>query len=761
PIRTSVPDGNGGKSYRIWGDIFEWAQSWDSTGNDVWADVGINGILRRLAQAPPPARSVIYTAITDPLLPAVVAYWPGEDPTGATALTTALTSGSLMTWTGTPALASYSGFQASDPLPVLTTAVLSGGVATYADPTATQVRFLASVPIDGLSDGKVLCAIDQLDYSPGSPQFWELYYTTTGNTLVLRQHDADGNLLGIELTHTLDVRGRQLYVSVEMQEAGASITRALRLVDVANSRVFSVTDTAGASALARVTRVRFGPTSRSAVGPTGTQYLPGVAVGHITVENAITATDALGVRLNPIGESAGRRIQRLCGEVGIPFEWVGDLDDTVAMGAQGRSNPLSLMQEAVLADGGMLFESRTALGLGYRTRESLYNQDPAVILEYAGYNLAQIPTPVEDDQRIQTKVTVTVGGVSQTYEELAGALSTALPPDGVGVYGGGADVALNLATSDTATLLDQAAWRVHLGTVDEARYPKISVNLAHQSFVDNPALKRAVLALRQGDRIQIVHPPSWLPPDTIDQLILGSDPETITHFEHRLTFNCAPAHPYTVGYLDGADTRLDTDGSQLLSAVSSSATSLSVVPSLGESGLWTTDPAEVPWDIRVGGEVMRVTAVGGFLSDTFDRTVASGWGTASSGQAWSNGGGTAADYAVGSGVGSHTLATVDLSRRNFITAPFSDFDYYADITRQSVRRDDRPVRRQRQPGDGPPGVHHRQRAGPGPAPPPRRDRDVPRYVHAARRVRARRLLPDPVPGAGRRAAGESLAGHGH
>jgi hypothetical protein len=582
PCRISVPDGLGGKSYRQQAEISKWPKQWDPTGTDVWVDVSADGILQRLAQAPPPERSVIYTAVTDPLAASVVAYWPCEDVAGSTQLASALTSGSPMTWSGTPTLASYDGFTASDPLPDLTTAVLAGGIARYDDPTATQVRFLASIPQGGLSDGKVLCSIDQFDYSAGSPQFWELFYTTTGNTLWLRQCDSDGNLLGIELAHTLDVRGRLLYISIELQESGASVNRALRLTDVPTGTVYSVTDTAAATALSRVTGVQFGPASRSAVGPFGTQYLPGVAIGHVTVETTITATNALGVRLNPIGETAGRRIQRLCAEEGIPLDWVGDLDDTAAMGAQGKQNPLNLIQEAVLADGGVLYENRAVLGLGYRTRASLYNQDAALVLDYTAYNLSEIPAPVEDDRYLANRVVVSVGGVTATYEETDGPLSTAPPPAGVGVYGANSEspLTLNLATSDTGTLRDQAAWRVHLGTVDEDRFPQIAVNLAHASFVNNPAMKRAVLALRLGDRIQVTNPPMWVGPDTIDQLLLGIS-EEITHFEHRLTFTCAPASPYTVGVLDESDGRLDTAGSRLAAAATSSATSLSVATTTG------------------------------------------------------------------------------------------------------------------------------------------------------------------------------------
>ncbi|MBD9723439.1 hypothetical protein PV755_45450 [Streptomyces caniscabiei] len=681
----SVPDGLGGKSYRLRGEVSDWSQGWEKSGNDVWTDVKVSGILQRLAQGPAADHSVIYQAITDPVAPSVVAYWPCEDPTGSTSLASALASGSRMTWTGTLNLAAYDGFKSSDPLPDLTTATLTGGIARYSDPTAHQIRFLAHIPLEGLSDGKVLCAIDQEQY--GGATFWELYYTTTGNTLILRQHDSDGALLGIELTHTVDVRGRHMYISVELVESSTSVTRAIRVTDITSGTVYSATDTAASTQLTRLTRLQFGPASRSAVGPVGTQYLPGVSIGHVTAENAVSATTALGVRLNPIGETAGRRIQRLCAEEGIPFQWIGDLDDTVEMGAQDRQNPLSLMQECVKADGGMLYETLDVLGLGYRTRDSLERQDPALVLSYSGHHLFEVPVPVGDDRYLANKVTVTANGVSATYEETEGRLSTAYPPAGVGPYGpnsDGAGLSLNLAATDVQTLRDHAAWRVRFGTVDEDRFPRISVNLAHPSFVNDPALKQAVLALRQGDRVQIENPPAWLPPDTIDQIILGFE-ESITHFQHEITLVCAPAAPYnSTGLLDNEDARIDTDGSELVAAVTDSATTVYVAPSAGESCLWTTDTTDMPFDVRAGGEVMSVTACTGVLEDAFSRTSSNSWGSADTGQAWTAAGGVAADYSVGSGYGVHVLSTVDATRRTSIAAVHPDCDFYGSITTSAL-----------------------------------------------------------------------------
>lgn len=69
-----------------------------------------------------------------------------------------------------------------------------------------------------------------------------------------------------------------------------------------------------------------------------------------------------------------------------------------------------------------------------------------------------------------------------------------------------------------------------------------------------------------------------------------------------------------------------------------------------------------------------------WLYDQFGRTAASGWAQADSGQAWTTSGGAAADYAVGTGYGSHTLATANVSRRTITALTYPDFDYYVDVT---------------------------------------------------------------------------------
>jgi len=679
-IRVSVPDGNGGKTYRIWGEVSEWVTNADRSGEHVWVDVTVNGFLQKLAQGPAPERSVIYRAVTTPLLTGLVGYWPCEDAEGAKSLASALVNGSPMTWTGNPILAAYSGFEASDPLPTLTGASLTGGIAKYDTSTVTQyqMRYLLAVPADGFTDQDVISRI-AVEAGAYNLRYLDVHYNDPPGgvgsfggrgTLTVQAYDGDESPLATSGTPSisLDTRGRQLRVSVEVSNNGSALSMTLRVLDVDSGITDSTTIGLVSTQVTRVTSVGMAPDTLA-----GSAGVIAAAVGHVTVQTTISDITDLGDAIHPTGEAAGRRIQRLCGEEGIAFDWVGDLDDTVALGAQGRQNVLTLAQEACLADGGLLFESRSGFGLGYRTRASLSNQDAALVLSVSAYNLDGVPVPVDDDRQTQNVLTVTVGAVSATYEETEGPLGTAA----IGKYGESNGLTLNLAATDPAVVRDHAAWRVHLGTVDEDRFPSISVNLAHPSIT--PEMRRAVLALRLGDRVQISDPEPWQSYDAIDQLVLGIE-ESLTRFEHKLTFICAPASPYTVGVLDTDAARLDTDGSSLLSSVTSSDTALAVGPSTEDFTRWTTDSGDFPLDVRVGGEVMRVTAIGNHVTDTFTRVTANGWGTSDSGQAWTNVNAANSDFSTSGTVAAHSVGSVNSSRYSVLASlSLADVDIQADM----------------------------------------------------------------------------------
>jgi hypothetical protein len=79
------------------------------------------------------------------------------------------------------------------------------------------------------------------------------------------------------------------------------------------------------------------------------------------------------------------------------------------------------------------------------------------------------------------------------------------------------------------------------------------------------------------------------------------------------------------------------------------------------------------WGLRLFGP-----GGGAAVSDSFTRTVASGWGTADTGQAWAFTGGAAADYAVNGSVGQHAMNSANVLRYTYASAPSADVDVQTD-----------------------------------------------------------------------------------
>lgn len=306
-------------------------------------------------------------------------------------------------------------------------------------------------------------------------------------------------------------------------------------------------------------------------------------------------------------------------------------------------------------------------GTGYRDGTALMSHtayvdigSPVFALSYTAGHVSEPLEPTDDDQGLRNDVTAKrEDGGEARYAKTTGPLNTSAPdtdPDGVGVYDEG--VTVNVARDDQ--LPDQAGWRVHLGTVDEARYPMVHIDLAA-----NPDLADQVTQLGLGDRVTIDNPPAWLPPDQI-QLIAEGGTETIGMYDWDLELNASPGAPWNVAQLPPGDAstagpnrpnRLDTSGSQLVADVASSATELLVHTAqdavlghaqwINTEGLTAVHPTHFPFDLRLGGEVVRATAIKPLSYDTFTRTVAAGsWGTSTGGQAWTLDQGTTTERSV-------------------------------------------------------------------------------------------------------------------
>lgn len=309
------------------------------------------------------------------------------------------------------------------------------------------------------------------------------------------------------------------------------------------------------------------------------------------------------------GEAAGTRIQRICALAAIPLAVVGDPADTTLMGPQHSEAKLTQIRDAENTDLGIMGEPRDRLGLLYRTRTSLYNQVPAATLDYSAKQLAPPLEPVDDDAATHNDITASRrDGGSFRLQDTTSRLSILDPPLGVGRYKD--EVTLNVQTDDQ--LPGVAAWLLHLGTIDEARFPSIVVDMRSAAIVSNPALAAALLAVDIGDRLVITAAAAVNIYDDVSQLVLGYS-EFVSPFEHKIAFNCVPESPYNVAvYGSGVGTgpdRYDTDGSALTAGITTTGTSLSVSPTGPAGVLWTNTAGEFPFDIRVGGERMTVTNI--------------------------------------------------------------------------------------------------------------------------------------------------------
>lgn len=576
------------KRMRISGEVPEWTSDASAGGRLVVTPVQASGVLRRLSASSTVLQSVMRRALTFSGFPPV-AYWPCEEEANATQIASGI-GGPAMSVSGSPAFASYTGFACSAPLPTFNGSRWVGEVPTYTGTGDVQVRFLLMVPATGGVAGEIINFT-----TTGTAGSWALVYGA-GGTLRLLAAAPDGTSILDTGAIAFSADGTVRRVSVELQQNGADIDYSITTLDVGESIGGQISGTLAGRTVSACTRVQ--------VNRLGQQT--DMAIGHISVHDLVTSIYDLSTELNAyIGEAAGRRIERVCSELGVVFRVHGDLDDTVAMGAQPAGSGLAVITECVEADQGILYEPREFLGLGYRPQSTLYDQIPVVALTYGGGGLSAA-RPSDDDQPIANDVTVTrSGGSSYTATQESGPLNVlgSSQPQGVGRYQ--RPVTINVE-SDT-DLPDQAGWRLHLGTVDEARYPEIRLNMAHPRLAADTAAVTSLITADLGDRLTISDPPVWLPPpDDIDVIIRGYT-EQLRQRQWEISTICTPASPYTVGAYDDTGTFYFSDGTTTAEALDTTETGVDVSTPSGP--VWTH--ADGDYDIVIGGERMTVTAVSG------------------------------------------------------------------------------------------------------------------------------------------------------
>lgn len=348
----------------------------------------------------------------------------------------------------------------------------------------------------------------------------------------------------------------------------------------------SATITTISPTMGRINRV-----TALAAGAAGTSF------AHLAVRYSGTAAPSTAWAASGYsGEDAGARLERLCADQGVPLVPVGVAE--TAMGPQPVTGLLDLARDVEAADGGILLGGLDGR-LAYVTRISRYNRSTDLALTYG-----QLVTPLRptgDDRYTRNDWTVSrPGGSGGVQVDDA---------DHVARHGRW-EQSTSVNVADDADLGNQAGWRVHLGTVEQMRYPILAVNFGRA--VAAPLLPVWLAADPIGTRLTVTGVPDAMAVDgVIDQHVDGYT-ETLDKYAWTVSINATPAEPWVIAVADGP-TRAPAYGSTLAADLSATAVTFSLA-STADNGLWTTDPSDFPLDLMVGGEPVTASSITGTVS---------------------------------------------------------------------------------------------------------------------------------------------------
>jgi len=575
--------------YRFWGEVAEWPPKWSTSGRDVWVDVTANGIWRRMSQLATTLGSAFtrYNSLTLTGTSQPRCYWPMEDGTGSGQLVsydsvagTTNAVQSFITGASGLSLAACTDFKGSDGIPQLNAAKITATVPAGGTATNNVTRFLISVPKAGDSaQGTTNWNLAEIN-SAGTIAKFEVYLLPAG-TLLMQLRNSGGTVVASGTT-TTNVKGVPVLASCELTPSGSNVAFAFRIITPGAAGITeSMTGTVTTASVGAITTVNFGRAN----------VLMDTAVGHLSVTYSavplmVPAAYALG---GYAGEYAMDRFTRICGEMSIAAETIGTASSSAAMGPQIDDTLAGVLQSIEDTDMGLLFESRTQFGLGYRTLTSMANQAAAASISYAANRLDPSLAPAFDDSLTRNNVTVTNQSSGYTQQAIltAGAMSIANPPSGIG-NGYGYTRTVNAAAD--SQIAGIANWLLNVGSVDEIRFPVITVKMTR---AENAGLFAAIPGLRPGDYVQITAPPGFLTASTVKQLAVGYT-ETIrgTPKEWTFAFNAVPESPYETGFSPGTVQTAQIPGSGAVTSTAPGAGGLggilqngSITPAMLNQGI--------------------------------------------------------------------------------------------------------------------------------------------------------------------------------
>jgi hypothetical protein len=594
-VRVSVNDqsvnGTAYSGYRFWGEVSSWPAAWDESGRDVYASITASGIWRRLSHSTKTLGSPYtrYCNINVRNAWTLASYWPMEDGSGSVTFANLVASQAAMTVSsGTPTLSSVSAFPGSDAIPVLNGATLNGLISTSAHPANVLWRFNLFLPSGG--DTGASGVIARMTTSGTVARVEVSLHASGGGPLTVTGFNGAGTQL-FTGSSTLDVWGIPLMVQAGLAQSGGNVTWSLRtMLPGAATANTTVTGTV-AGTVDDSTGVIY--------NVTGTKY-KGAAVGQsVVIYGNPAVTDAAAALAGWPGEFAGARFLRVCAEQGIPAVLAGSSTSGTPMGPQADDTLANVLQAVEATDGGLLYETRSQFGLGYRTRATLKDQASQLTLNYAAQQLSAPLQPAVDDALIRNDVTLTNydGYAVRTYLA-AGARSIQSPPNGVG---SGYEYTRSVSCTDHAQVNALGQQLLNSGVVSDPRYPTVTVNLAR---VTTASLFSAVPSTDAGDYLTLTNMPAYGGTATQKQLAWGWA-ETLGESTWTFVFNTVPEAPWETGFAPGTAVSGQVPGSPVTLSQSGSVSGAQIA----ESAISLFSLAQEVLTFQFGGITSNITSI--------------------------------------------------------------------------------------------------------------------------------------------------------
>lgn len=540
--------------------------------------VEAGGLLQRLGQWTEPLRSPMYRKIIS--LSTLAAYWPGEDGSEATAMSSAYT-GATSAQVSDVTFAGSDGPGGSSKLPTFgPDGDLSGVIPAGISTSGWQWQWVTNLAGADGTEREAMATLTSNGY------WWVFKASSTSYRISVR--DASGSEIYTQSSTTGGADpGENIVFRIRATLSAGTWTVETGWYEENAPFLLGFTGTFSGTAGAPVRWHAFANT----VNENG-------YVGHVLFTSDASESLQTPEMLSSINgwasETVGDRFSRIMDELGLSYTVVGDASLSTPMGPQSDAALPEQLREIVATDDAMLFDSADDIALTLLLRGGRYNKDPA--LELIPTDFADLPAELTDDLGVHNVVVVSQrGGSDVTARDDSGPMGTQPPPDGVGEYKQEINVNVDETTAQYR-LPQEANWWLRRGTVNLPRFPEVTIDLGA-----SPHLITDVEAVDVGSVITI----TGLREYTIRLYVLGWT-ETIGTHTRSVTFTCAPDQQFQVGEYDATTDRYDLRTCTMSSSAAAGVTSLSLA--ITDDERWST--TSTPYDLLISGELVTVTSMG-------------------------------------------------------------------------------------------------------------------------------------------------------